>query len=108
MILICVIPRLIFSTGEAAYAALCGLQKVVRGFNEQECVSPFTAVRSAPHHGGLRESLTKRSFTQEEEGDDHHWGYEDGLCLDGEGCTWVPIFSPGSMIGVSTCSGGGV
>lgn len=55
--------------GEAAYAALCGLQKVVRGFNEQECVSPFTAVRSAPHHGGLRESLTKRSFTQEEEGE---------------------------------------
>lgn len=97
MILIfCIIPRLVFSTGEAAYAALCGLQKVVRGFNEQECVSPFTAVRSAPHHGGgPRESLTKRSFTQEEEGE------------DGEGCTWV-LIPPGSMIGVSTCSGGGV
>ncbi|KAM5125939.1 uncharacterized protein ACMZJ9_021256 [Mantella aurantiaca] len=55
--------------GEAAYAALCGLQKVVHGFNEQECVSPFLAVRSAPHHGGLRESLTKRGFTQEDEGE---------------------------------------
>ncbi|XP_018430300.1 PREDICTED: uncharacterized protein LOC108802954 [Nanorana parkeri] len=55
--------------GEAAYAALCGLQKVVRGFNEQECVSPFSAVRSAPHHGSLRESLTKKSLAQEEEGE---------------------------------------
>ncbi|XP_072269171.1 uncharacterized protein [Pyxicephalus adspersus] len=52
--------------GDAAYAALCGLQKVVHGFNEQECVSPFSAVRSAPH-GGLRDCMAKKSCGQEEE-----------------------------------------
>ncbi|XP_053322589.1 protein KRBA1 [Spea bombifrons] len=31
--------------GKASYAALCGLEKVVHGFSEQECVSPLSAVR---------------------------------------------------------------
>ncbi|CAH2281705.1 hypothetical protein XENTR_v90027106mg [Pelobates cultripes] len=31
--------------GKASYAALCGLEKVVHGFSEQECVSPFAAIR---------------------------------------------------------------
>ncbi|XP_068091419.1 uncharacterized protein [Hyperolius riggenbachi] len=51
--------------GEAAYAALCGLQKVVHGFIEQKCVSPFSIVRNPVHHGGPSESPAKRCPTEE-------------------------------------------
>ncbi|KAM4687427.1 uncharacterized protein O3C94_005962 [Discoglossus pictus] len=47
--------------GEASFAALCGLQKVVRGFSEQECVSPLSAIRS-------QENPARKKSEQEEQG----------------------------------------
>ncbi|XP_063780699.1 uncharacterized protein LOC134928664 isoform X2 [Pseudophryne corroboree] len=53
--------------GAAAYAALCGLQKVVHGFVEQECVSPISAVRNNPPNASLRDCSGKRPTYPEEE-----------------------------------------
>ncbi|XP_040287339.1 protein KRBA1 isoform X7 [Bufo bufo] len=52
--------------GEAAIAAIRGLQKVVHGFVEQECVSPITAVRNSTPNSGQRD-LPGRKTCQEEE-----------------------------------------
>ncbi|XP_031760195.1 uncharacterized protein LOC101731566 isoform X1 [Xenopus tropicalis] len=50
--------------GEASLAAICGLQKVVRGFVGQECVSPLSAVRSS-----ARDGAAEKNRIQEENGD---------------------------------------
>ncbi|XP_044149692.1 uncharacterized protein LOC122938321 isoform X4 [Bufo gargarizans] len=52
--------------GEAAIAAIRGLQKVVHGFVEQECVSPITAVRNSTPNNGQRD-LPGRKTCQEDE-----------------------------------------
>ncbi|XP_075683975.1 uncharacterized protein LOC142652234 isoform X3 [Rhinoderma darwinii] len=52
--------------GEAAFAAIRGLQKVVRGFVEQECVSPITAVRINTPNTGLRDLPGKKTGQEEE------------------------------------------
>ncbi|KAM4028404.1 uncharacterized protein ACNLHF_023768 isoform 2-T2 [Anomaloglossus baeobatrachus] len=52
--------------GEAATAAIRGLQKVVHGFVEQECVSPITAVRIATPSSGPRDYTGKKTAPDEE------------------------------------------
>ncbi|XP_075070333.1 uncharacterized protein LOC142159384 isoform X4 [Mixophyes fleayi] len=58
--------------GAVAYAALCGLQKVVHGFVEQECVSPISAVRNNPPNTGLRDFPGRKQMYQEEEAESPH------------------------------------
>ncbi|XP_073533145.1 uncharacterized protein [Phyllobates terribilis] len=62
--------------GEAAVAAIRGLQKVVHGFVEQECVSPITAVRIATPTPSLgpRDYSGKKSGPEEEAPSPHLQG----------------------------------
>ncbi|XP_066440897.1 uncharacterized protein [Eleutherodactylus coqui] len=60
--------------GEAAIAALRGLQKVVHGFVEQECVSPITAVRNTPPNTNLRDIPGKKTCPEEEAAPPHLQG----------------------------------
>ncbi|XP_075444321.1 uncharacterized protein LOC142487972 isoform X4 [Ascaphus truei] len=53
--------------GEVSHAALCGLLKVVRGFSQQECVSPFSAVRTQPSNS--TRDIPAKKGEREEEGD---------------------------------------
>ncbi|KAM3928578.1 uncharacterized protein RB166_006538 isoform 1-T6 [Leptodactylus fuscus] len=52
--------------GEAAIAAIRGLQKVVHGFVEQECVSPITAVRNSTPNSALRDCPGRKTCQEEE------------------------------------------
>ncbi|XP_077124040.1 uncharacterized protein LOC143781358 isoform X2 [Ranitomeya variabilis] len=59
--------------GEAATAAIRGLQKVVHGFVEQECVSPITAVRIATPTPSLGPwDYSGKKFGPEEEAPSPH------------------------------------
>ncbi|XP_073407333.1 uncharacterized protein [Dendrobates tinctorius] len=62
--------------GEASIAAIRGLQKVVHGFVEQECVSPITAVRITTPTANLgpRDDSGKRSGPEEEAPSPHLQG----------------------------------
>ncbi|XP_069815325.1 uncharacterized protein [Dendropsophus ebraccatus] len=60
--------------GEAAFAALRGLQKVVHGFVEQECVSPITAVRNNTPNIGPRDCPGRRTCQEEEAASPHFQG----------------------------------
>ncbi|XP_072010577.1 uncharacterized protein [Engystomops pustulosus] len=56
--------------GEAAITAIRGLQKVVHGFVEQECVSPISAVRKTPNTGP-RDCPGKKTCLEEEAASPH-------------------------------------
>ncbi|XP_056374750.1 uncharacterized protein LOC130272835 isoform X2 [Hyla sarda] len=78
--------------GEAAFAALRGLQKVVHGFVEQECVSPISAVRISTPNAGPRDCPGRKTCQDEEAASPHLQGLSPAplsrfLCDTGK---WLP------------------
>ncbi|OCT75325.1 uncharacterized protein XB22065601.L isoform X2 [Xenopus laevis] len=49
---------------DSSYSALSGLQKVVNGFSELDCVSPFSAVSTTTSEGGTDTSTNKKGEQQ--------------------------------------------
>ncbi|XP_069066896.1 uncharacterized protein [Pleurodeles waltl] len=53
---------------EPSYSAISRLQKVVSGFSENECISPFTAVKPSAASRSVQEASTRRMYDRREAG----------------------------------------